>query len=448
MKSLLIVHIVCRTFVVKRIAETLPKSRFVFYPTMQFVSSLRRLDGVYQSFRTDKNWKQTFLLHIHHATLQQYICVLFSLTPSHFNNRTVSDTRSSANTGAPLKSNIFFRTTGAFDIQRDEDRSDVSWAELRQWRLAEITKMSYQYKQLSDIGHDLTNTTESLLDVVKASLTMGAIMPAGFQALEAELRGSCKEVRERLGRLASGLDHDLKFLDLNRSMNQNRGVQQLTLLATVFLPLSLAAGVLSMQTRFRDLGSLLYDFFGVVVLLAAVVLVLFLIMFLVSFLRERESKLVKYEDYRESVRPLLLIGLSIMILVYGGLVLSSFVVGMFKDVDLGARILGYGTAVAFGLPLLILIPLLVFLLFLGLILASMSWLFGILMPLRKQEAQRVREMDPENVVPLPSQEEFERAYGGAEDSDPSEAADVVSASATVGVGVDGEMPPGVPRMSL
>ncbi|KAF5610631.1 uncharacterized protein FSUBG_2892 [Fusarium subglutinans] len=82
-------------------------------------------------------------------------------------------------------------------------------------------------------------------------------------------------------------DHDLKYLELDRDINQTRGVQQLALLATIFLPLSLAAGVLSMQTRFKDLGTLLYDFFGVVVLLAAIVLIIMILLSLAAVVNER-----------------------------------------------------------------------------------------------------------------------------------------------------------------
>jgi Mg2+ and Co2+ transporter CorA len=93
-----------------------------------------------------------------------------------------------------------------------------------------------------------------------------------FRVLEADLRGCCRNIQGRLTRLTEELDNSLKFLDLARSMSQKRNVQFLTILATIFLPLSLAAGVLSMQSRFTDLGVLLYDFVGVVVLLVVIAL--------------------------------------------------------------------------------------------------------------------------------------------------------------------------------
>ncbi|KAF2726854.1 hypothetical protein EJ04DRAFT_597080 [Polyplosphaeria fusca] len=53
---------------------------------------------------------------------------------------------------------------------------------------------------------------------------------------------------------------------LNTTVSQSRQsfyVSILTVLAAVFLPLSLASAILSMSTRFQELGPLLYDFFGV-----------------------------------------------------------------------------------------------------------------------------------------------------------------------------------------
>ncbi|KAH6976524.1 hypothetical protein BKA56DRAFT_674971 [Ilyonectria sp. MPI-CAGE-AT-0026] len=316
------VDIVCHTFAVSTDADLMNNLQFPFVATTKFISELRDLDSIYRPMRNSTNWGKVFLLQIHHASLRNFARFVGSLTPRHF---------------------------GA-----GKEHDDPRWAELRQWLLVEITQDSYQYKQLSDIGYELTTITESLTNVVKVSLTTGVGDPARteFTALEVELHGCCKEVKERLDRLLSGLEHHLKFLDLARNMNQTRGVQQLTLLATIFLPMSLAAGVLSMQSRFRDLGSLLYDFFGVVILLGAIVLILLLFMLLLAYAKEQESKRLRHKSYREEIRPFIQLGLVLTLLVYGGLVLSSFIVGMFIDVSLGARILGYGTAAAVGLLVL------------------------------------------------------------------------------------------------
>ncbi|PGH34182.1 hypothetical protein GX50_02956 [[Emmonsia] crescens] len=53
-------------------------------------------------------------------------------------------------------------------------------------------------------------------------------------------------------------------------VRNTESMKYLTTLATIFLPLTLASSILSMQTRFRDLGALLYDFFGVFCLLRTI----------------------------------------------------------------------------------------------------------------------------------------------------------------------------------
>lgn len=201
------------------------------------------------------------------------------------------------------------------------------------------------------MGRKLICTTESLIDVVRSMSPVvdTPLHTNKFMAIDMELRGLCREAREQLQNFSDRLDHDLKYLELARNINQNRSVQQLTLLATIFLPLSLAAGVLSMQTRFKDLGTLLYDFFGVVVLLAAIVLIIMILLSLVAVVKELDSKFLRNESYRESFRGKFLLAVNIGFFVFGCLVLSSFLVGMFKDVTLGARILWYGVAAICGL---------------------------------------------------------------------------------------------------
>ncbi|RSL66835.1 hypothetical protein CEP53_003228 [Fusarium sp. AF-6] len=320
------VEIECRTFLVPGFAAQVglepPADQFLLATNLSIV--LKALDAHYRPIRSDENWKQAFLLQFHHACISFFAGFLQSLVLQGTKGR---------NAGV-----------------------DPAWDELRQWNLKEITKHSYECRRLLEMGHELVSTIESVIDVVKASATVAGAPQTTikFMAVEAELRGYRREVKERLQKLSEDLEHDLKFLELARNVNQTRSVQQLTLLATIFLPLSLAAGVLSMQTRFKDLGSLLYDFFGVVVLLGVIVVIIVIIMATIAIIKEAESTLTRYSSYRKHTRVRVINLLLLGLFSYGSLVLSSFLVGMFKDVRLGAKILGYGSAVAVGLGLLFL----------------------------------------------------------------------------------------------
>ncbi|KAI0122676.1 hypothetical protein F4814DRAFT_217664 [Daldinia grandis] len=292
--------------------------------TERFASELMKLDDLYCNLRTRGNQKPLFLLQCQHAALNIFtnFLELMAITYTHRRSRDF----------------------------------DPRFSGLRRWQLEAIMSDSQLYREFSDCGNELVATMESLLDVVIGITEKENDVPDqqdGLLVLGKALRGCCKDIRLRLSRFSDGLEHSLRFLSMARELNQSGNVQNLTLLATIFLPLSLAAGVLSMQSRFKDLGTLLYDFFGVVVLLATIVVLFLGAMFILANVKELESRLLKYGVYRQFGRRLLL-GLSALILItFGALVLSSFLVGMFKDVVLGASILGYGTLVLVFGPIVV-----------------------------------------------------------------------------------------------
>lgn len=122
------------------------------------------------------------------------------------------------------------------------------------------------------------------------------------------------------------------------SIEQANSVNQLTLLAAFFLPLSLAAAILSMQTRFADLGVLLYDFLGVMVILIALALLVagfnaYGRSYYDDFLHEVYFALRAFPAYP---RRITIFWSSLWI----SALLASFLLGMLKSVDLGGTVLG------------------------------------------------------------------------------------------------------------
>ncbi|KAI1036149.1 hypothetical protein LB504_011580 [Fusarium proliferatum] len=309
------VIIECNTYARKGLDQDLPH----FHSAKNTLRELKLLDASFIAVRSKDNWKKLFLLQFHHACLRLFFEFF-----------------------APLELNERERT--------NDGNTDSGFAQLWQWNLRTITKRSNEYRDLEDMARELISTTESLIDIVRSSPPVVNCHADKFMGIDMELRGFCREANNRLQKFSDQIDHDLKYLELARSINQTRGVEQLTLLATVFLPLSLADGVLSMQTRFKDLGTLLYDFFGVVVLLATIVLIIMILLNLKAVVNEVDSKLsVRSSGYREDFRGKVLLTIKVGFGAFGCLVLSSFLVGMFKDVSLGAKILGYGVAATFGL---------------------------------------------------------------------------------------------------
>ncbi|KIW95812.1 uncharacterized protein Z519_02876 [Cladophialophora bantiana CBS 173.52] len=60
------------------------------------------------------------------------------------------------------------------------------------------------------------------------------------------------------------------------NVNESRDVKGLTVLAAIFLPLSLSSSILAMSTRLVDLNILLYDFVGVFLILSSIAIVLYI----------------------------------------------------------------------------------------------------------------------------------------------------------------------------
>ena len=79
--------------------------------------------------------------------------------------------------------------------------------------------------------------------------------------------------QDNMERYQHGWDTYREFLNVQRSQD----VKRLTLLATIFLPLSLPSSILAMNTRFKDLGLLLYDYVGVFFIIGSLALILYII---------------------------------------------------------------------------------------------------------------------------------------------------------------------------
>jgi hypothetical protein len=145
---------------------------------------------------------------------------------------------------------------------------------LRPSIMKEITADTYTYKEFHDIALDLIGPVDSLIAVLRSTFT-NSNESKEFRTFTAELRCQCLDIIKTTTRFSSRIDHDLKYLDVSRNMNESLRVWVLSALASVFLPLSIATGLLNMQTRFIDLKLLLYDFCGVVVLVGTIVVILF-----------------------------------------------------------------------------------------------------------------------------------------------------------------------------
>lgn len=202
-------------------------------------------------------------------------------------------------------------------------------------RLSEsIECVSAQIKLACHYNDSVGNKSSASL----AAALMGLEQESGFYTRE--LAGMREMIKDA---------HDVTAAFL--SVQQADSVSRLTLLAAVFLPLSLAAGVLSMQTRFLDLHLLLYDLVGVIFILGSLAAVIgWVSKYGPDFYDNFSIQIYGWNAYHF---PKLFRTIKTTVLVVWWLAfLASFLVGMLKDVLLGLRILGYSAAGIVGLWLL------------------------------------------------------------------------------------------------
>lgn len=124
--------------------------------------------------------------------------------------------------------------------------------------------------------------------------------------------------------------------------NQADSLSRLSILATFLLPLSISATVLSMQTRFSDLGVLLYDLVGVTSLLGFISLTVYL--FSKQIMASRKGRIVNKSFGRTRLQPSLIFFPYAVILF----LTVSFLVGMFRGEIVGLKVLGFEAAGVFG----------------------------------------------------------------------------------------------------
>lgn len=176
-------------------------------------------------------------------------------------------------------------------------------------------------------------------------------------------RCRCAHLKKLSTRIQAYNDRRYNLYVSARSIHESESVSNLTTLATGFLPLSLAAGLLSMQTRFSNLGILLYDFVGVGSLM-------FAFMFLLYFSLRWFARPRKWNPFgrpeiniehvhapaaeearlrnRKRTTKLPRMFKNIIFKIVFICVVTSFVIGMFKRASLGLEMLGYGAACAIG----------------------------------------------------------------------------------------------------
>lgn len=226
---------------------------------------------------------------------------------------------------------------------------DPRYSVLRPSIMKEITADAYIYKEFHDIALDLTSPVHRLTAVLESAVT-DPNRTKEFKTFIAELQCRCIDITKKSSRFSENLDHNLKYLDVSRNMQESLRVWILSALASIFLPLSVATGLLSMQTRFIDLHILLYDFCGVVVVIGTVLIVSFRLLRGYVYLRERFQMWTPDTKFQTKTKHYVGGNIAFIVVIsVWALLIASFLIGVIKDASLGGKVLGYGFALVAGL---------------------------------------------------------------------------------------------------
>ncbi|KAF3296655.1 hypothetical protein TWF132_010240 [Orbilia oligospora] len=151
---------------------------------------------------------------------------------------------------------------------KDHERNNSHLDQLEAALLNLSQNASYLKNKLRPL-HDFSASTSG--SVLTGSQTKSIKLRRILSNLGSDIEG----MKQTVASIRSLQENGYQSRSDTRQRQESRHIRKLAILATIFLPLSLATGLLSMQTRISELGNLLYDYVGVVVTLAWVLMLYF-----------------------------------------------------------------------------------------------------------------------------------------------------------------------------
>ena len=234
--------------------------------------------------------------------------------------------------------------------------------------IKQYTKKFFEYENITEQGQDLFDAVEFVLQVVTATETQYSLSSSEQRMRENVIlvRSRCTQLDRLISRTKNRRDQRYDLYVKNLSIDDSISIKRLTILAAVFLPLSLASSILSMQTRFVQLHSLLYDFLGVFILLASLAFLTYYVLDGFTALSRRDKLWLRREyatwtlrwwssranDAHAEIGAKLFLKYSLTVSIWA-ITIVSFIVGMLLEITLGLKVLGYGVAALFGICLLL-----------------------------------------------------------------------------------------------
>ncbi|OQV00480.1 hypothetical protein CLAIMM_05968 [Cladophialophora immunda] len=173
------------------------------------------------------------------------------------------------------------------------------------------------------------------------------------------LQQMCYQRRKNVERSIEQLNRTFEAKSKALNIQESASVRRLTILATIFLPLSLSTSILSMQSRFKELHLKLYDLVGVFVIIGTVAVIILLLVRAITdiassaIFRDLSNPNRIWARHEKSIWGLLSVLGRIWFASTWAVLMVSFLFGMLKDVMLGVKILGFGFVGLLGYAILV-----------------------------------------------------------------------------------------------
>jgi hypothetical protein len=147
----------------------------------------------------------------------------------------------------------FMDMIGANYYEKQREHIDPRKMSLTRSVLAAVMADAFSCEDLREHSLIVVGLLDSLLDIIPESMGDKWMNSSALRRLCAEVRAECSAQTRLITRIAERLESHLRFFERFRAINDSVSIGLLTLLACIFLPMSIASGILSMQTRFADL---------------------------------------------------------------------------------------------------------------------------------------------------------------------------------------------------
>ncbi|KPI35658.1 uncharacterized protein AB675_4775 [Cyphellophora attinorum] len=225
---------------------------------------------------------------------------------------------------------------------------------------------------------DLVQSSELCVESIELAAKFDDQCRRSFDELKLRSKNRRAVLKNTMEDLKSDMDAFILRGNNLLDKRQATSLKLLTLVASIFLPLTMACSLLSMSTRFNVLGPLLWDWAGIVITLGTIVLIAFRMSLYMQKLKHEPASLRMRRTVEEEFRRAKAKALStdkktrafrqthlipwtsrflfrLTSYLFIAAAIGSFLVGMFADhgnVGLGARSLGFSAAGAVGFLLL------------------------------------------------------------------------------------------------